>query len=98
VHTRGGCAHQLTVAAMVERRTRAPHPLPLEPKHSRAICNEIGERLHHHLARDAARVPPRLRKLLRRFAELEGGAIIRDGEDEPETQVRPGRFRFWRFS
>ena len=47
---------------------------PLEPKHCRAICNEIGERLRQSLARDASPVPPRLRKLLGQFAELQGDA------------------------
>src|SRR5215831_16365610 len=46
---------------------------PLEPKHCRAICDEIGERLRQSLARDASPVPPRLRKLLGQFAELQAG-------------------------
>ena len=32
------------------RRNRTPDPLPLEPVHSRAICNEIGERLRQEIA------------------------------------------------
>jgi hypothetical protein len=50
-----------------------PHA-PMEPKHYRAICDEIGERLSHSLARDSSPIPPRLRKLLGLFAELQGGA------------------------
>ena len=74
VHMRGDCAHlsQRWQPPMVELRP-APDLLPLEPKHSRAICDEIGERLPHHFARDATPVPPHLRKLLGRFADLEGG-------------------------
>ena len=48
--------------------------VPLEPKHYRAICDEIGERLRQSLARNASPVPPRLRKLLGQFAELQGDA------------------------
>ena len=47
---------------------------PLEPKHCRAICDEIRERLRQSLARNASPVPPRLRKLLGQFAELQGDA------------------------
>ena len=71
---------------------------PLEPKHYRAICDEIGERLRHSLAQDASQVPPRLRKLLGQFAELQGGAppTIRDRRDELTAQKRLRRFWFSR--
>jgi hypothetical protein len=46
----------------------------LEPKHCRAICEEIGERLRHSLARDTSPVPTRLLKLVDQIAELEGAA------------------------
>ena len=72
---------------------------PLEPKHYRAICEEIGERLRQSLARDASPVPPRLRKLLDQFAELQGGAppIIPDQRDKLTAQARLRRFGFLRF-
>jgi hypothetical protein len=43
----------------------------LESQHSRAICNEIGERLRDVLGRDVPEIPPYLRRLVDRFAELE---------------------------
>jgi hypothetical protein len=71
---------------------------PLELKHYCAICDEIGEWLRHSLARDASPVPPRLRKLLGQFAELQGGApIIPDRRDELAALARLRRFRFSRF-
>ena len=94
---------KLTVAAMAK-------PLPplgpdlieaLEPKHCRAICEEIGERLRHSLARDTSPVPTRLRKLVDRIAELEGAAppIIPDCGDEPPAPERPKRgLSFWWFA
>jgi len=69
--------------------------VPLEPKHYRAICDEIGERLRLSLARDAPPVPPRLRKLLGQFAKLQSGAppILPDQRDELTSQVRLRWFR-----
>jgi hypothetical protein len=46
----------------------------LEPKHCRAICEEIGERLRFSLALDTSPVPMRLRRLVDQIAELEGAA------------------------
>jgi len=40
--------------------------------HSRAICDEIGERLRETLRREAAALPPRLQLLIDRLAELDG--------------------------
>jgi hypothetical protein len=87
VHLLGSCADLADSYPMDE-------PLgtyaPLEPKHYRAICDEIGERLGHSLARDASPVPPRLRKLLGQFADLQGGApsILPDRRDELTGQAR----------
>ena len=39
--------------------------------HSRALCDEIGERLRDVLGQDAAEIPPYLRRLVDRLAELE---------------------------
>ena len=73
----------------------------LEPGHSRAICQEIGERLRYSLARDTPPVPTRLRKLVDRIAELEGTApsIIPDCRGQPPARERPKRrLSFWRFA
>ncbi len=43
----------------------------LDSTHCRAICDEIGERLRDVLGRDASEIPPYLRRLVDRFAELE---------------------------
>jgi hypothetical protein len=40
--------------------------------HSRAICDEIGERLRETLRREALELPPRLQLLVDRLAELDG--------------------------
>jgi len=40
--------------------------------HSRAICDEIGERLRETLRREAPELPPRLQLLVHRLAELNG--------------------------
>ena len=39
--------------------------------HSRAICDEIGERLSYVLERDVSGIPPHLLMLIGRMAELE---------------------------
>jgi hypothetical protein len=43
----------------------------LDSTHSRAICDEIGERLRDVLGRDVPEIPPYLRRLVDRLAELE---------------------------
>ena len=43
----------------------------IDSKHSRAICDEIGERLRDVLGRDASEIPTYLSRLVDRFAELE---------------------------
>src|SRR6266852_8551730 len=42
--------------------------------HSRAICDEIGERLRQALKRESVGLPPRLQLLVDRLAELDGAA------------------------
>ena len=42
--------------------------------HSRAICDEIGDRLRETLRREALELPPRLQMLVERLAELDGAA------------------------
>jgi hypothetical protein len=64
-----------TVAAMWKSlRTHAPDPSSLEPQYCRAICQEIGERLRYSLGRTGSPVPVHLRRLVNRFAELDGVA------------------------
>ena len=73
---------------MVELRpARAADLLPaLEPKHCRAICKEIGDRLRQDLPATSP-LPTRLRKLVDQIAELEGKPLVRS----------PDRFKdFWR--
>ncbi len=72
----------------------------LDPKHCRAICEEIGERVRQSLARDTSPIPTRLRRLVDRIAELEGEAslIIPDCGEKPPCRARPERRpKFWRF-
>jgi hypothetical protein len=91
-----------TVAAMARPLApQDPHLTEaLELDHCRAICEKIGERLQHSLARDTSRIPTRLRKLVNRIADLEGNAPppIPDCEDEPLAREHPKRGRrFWWF-
>ena len=46
----------------------------IDSLHSRAICDEIGYRLRILLQREALELPPSLRALLDRFAELDSVA------------------------
>jgi hypothetical protein len=48
-------------------------PLQIDSSHCRAICDEIGERLGILLDKEAGEIPQRLRLLLDRLAELDGG-------------------------
>jgi hypothetical protein len=89
-----------TEAAMAELRpARADYLFPaLEPKHCRAICQEIGDRLRKDLT-GASPLPTRLRKLVDQIAELEGNSppIMPDCEDESSPRERPKHgLRFWR--
>lgn len=45
--------------------------LPLDHTHSRAICDEIGERLRAILKPDVSELPPRLLALIEKLAQLE---------------------------
>jgi len=56
----------------------------INPMHSRAICDEIGERLRQVLKRESVGLPPRLQLLVDRLAELDGAgcaAIVPSFED-----------------
>jgi hypothetical protein len=48
----------------------------IDPIHSRAICDEIGERLRQVLKRESVGLPPRLQLLVDRLAELDGAAAL----------------------
>ena len=50
--------------------------LPLDHTHSRAICDEIGERLRTILKPDGSELPPRLLALIEKLAQLETGNDI----------------------
>jgi len=47
-------------------------PLQIDSEHSRAICDEIGDRLRILLDKEAGEIPQRLRLLIHRLAELDG--------------------------
>jgi hypothetical protein len=59
--------------------------------HSRAICDEIGERLREKLMREALELPPRLQLLVDRLAELDGRSapsIVPSFEDmQPQREL-----------
>jgi hypothetical protein len=59
--------------------------------HSRAICDEIGERLRETLRREALELPPRLQLLVDRLAELDGRSapsIVPSFEDmQPQREL-----------
>jgi hypothetical protein len=46
--------------------------IQIDHMHSRAICDEIGDRLRETLGREPVELPPRLRLLVERLAELDG--------------------------
>jgi hypothetical protein len=46
----------------------------IDHTHSRAICDEIGERLRQALRQESVGLPPRLQLLVDRLAELDGAA------------------------
>lgn len=61
----------------------APH---LEPRHSRAICHEIGERLRLALDRDRSPFPSSLCDILERFEEMDARARLRSfARNDPTT-------------
>jgi hypothetical protein len=45
--------------------------LQIDSGHCRAICDEIGDRLRYLLDKEAGELPPRLRLLMDRLAELD---------------------------
>ena len=47
----------------------------LEPKDNQAIREEIGDRLRILLSRESPAVPPRLRRLVRRFEEMDRALV-----------------------
>jgi hypothetical protein len=59
--------------------------------HSRAICDEIGERLREKLRREALALPPRLQLLVDRLAMLDGRSapsIVPSFEDmQPQREL-----------
>jgi hypothetical protein len=50
-------------------------PLQIDSGHCRAICDEIGDRLRIALDKEAGEIPPRLRLLIDRLAELDGEPV-----------------------
>ena len=78
---------------------RDPKNLRIDPTHCRAICDEIGERLRESLGREAADMPPYLRRLVDRLGQL--GVVARDrapnrrsakfeGFERPRTSLKTG--------
>jgi hypothetical protein len=47
-------------------------PLQIDSGHCRAICDEVGDRLRILLDKEACEIPPQLRLLVDRLAELDG--------------------------
>lgn len=64
----------LPVRRLQQRFTPMIELHPISSEHARAICEEIGERLRYALRDDYADLPPRLRELMRRLAELDDDA------------------------
>ena len=60
----------LTVRHQQRSTSMTKHP-PIASEHARAICDEIGERLRFALRDDYTDLPPRLRALVSRLAELD---------------------------
>jgi hypothetical protein len=64
--------------------------LVLDSTHCRAICDEIGARLHDVLRTDVSELPPRLQALLDKLARLEEGPSIVPSLDELLLPLEPG--------
>jgi hypothetical protein len=47
-------------------------PVQIDSGHCRAICDEIGDRLRILLDQQAGEIPPQLRSLVDRLADLDG--------------------------
>ena len=79
--------------------------MELDAKHNQAVREEIGETLRTLLSRESPSVPPRLRRILRRFQELDHEASPSIVPDMPrivpdmprERTARPdvGPFSAW---
>jgi hypothetical protein len=61
----------------------------LDHIHSRAICDEIGERLRIVLRREALEIPPHLVVLIDKFAEVDRAPSIVPSIDEMSFQRYP---------
>ena|SRR6516225_4379483 len=69
----------------------------LEPQHSHAICDEIGERLQVHL-REEPELPANLRRHIDRLRELEGLPPIVKHEFRTMLRLPLHRAGGWRFT
>jgi hypothetical protein len=70
--------------------TRTGAGLQIDAVHTRAICDEVGERLRAML-KDSHELPPRLRDLMERLARLddEASPSIVPSLDEMTTALHP---------
>jgi hypothetical protein len=50
--------------------------IQIDHLHSRAICDEIGERLRQAIRQESVGLPPRLQLLVDRLAEFDGAAAL----------------------
>jgi hypothetical protein len=71
---------------MSNRNTAA---LNLDRIHCRAICDEIGERLHYVLKPETSDIPPRLLALIEKLTELECAPSIVPSIDEMSFRPNP---------
>ena len=66
--------------------------MQIDHMHSRAICDEIGERLRQAIRQESVGLPPQLQLLVNRLAELDGAAapsIVPCFEDMlPQRELR----------
>ena len=70
--------------------TRSGRTIRIDSIHSRAICDEIGDRLREILDRQASELPPRLRYLVARLAEMDSEyapSIVPCLEDMVQNQL-----------
>jgi hypothetical protein len=57
--------------------------------HSRAICDEIADRLRDILQRDVAELPAYLKHLVERLAESDGQVVLSSTLPESATSIAP---------
>jgi hypothetical protein len=66
--------------------------IQIDHLHSRAICDEIGERLRQAIRQESVGLPPQLQLLVDRLAELDGAAapsIVPSFDDMlPQRELR----------